>query len=69
MPTVLLIGAGSSRNWGGWLASETFDYLLGCPQVIGGSPEIFGVTARRLPLVLAPKPKRSANATEFASAR
>jgi SIR2-like domain len=30
---VLLLGAGFSRNWGGWLASETFEYLLGCPQV------------------------------------
>ncbi len=29
----LLLGAGFSRNWGGWLASEVFDYLLGCPEV------------------------------------
>ncbi len=26
---VLLLGAGFSRNWGGWLASEAFEYLLG----------------------------------------
>ncbi|WP_398476638.1 SIR2 family protein [Tardiphaga sp.] len=25
----LLIGAGFSRNWGGWLANEAFEYLLG----------------------------------------
>lgn len=30
---ILLLGAGFSRNWGGWLASEAFDYLLGCPEV------------------------------------
>ena len=27
---ILLTGAGFSRNWGGWLASEAFEYLLGC---------------------------------------
>lgn len=26
---ILLLGAGFSRNWGGWLASEAFEYLLG----------------------------------------
>jgi hypothetical protein len=30
---ILLVGAGFSRNWGGWLASEAFEYLLGCPEV------------------------------------
>jgi len=30
---VLLLGAGFSRNWGGWLANETFEYLLGCPEI------------------------------------
>jgi hypothetical protein len=30
---ILLTGAGFSRNWGGWLASETFEYLLGCPEI------------------------------------
>lgn len=25
----LLLGAGFSRNWGGWLANEAFEYLLG----------------------------------------
>jgi hypothetical protein len=29
----LLTGAGFSRNWGGWLADEAFEYLLGCPEV------------------------------------
>jgi len=29
----LLLGAGFSRNWGGWLAAEAFEYLLGCPEV------------------------------------
>lgn len=27
---ILLTGAGFSRNWGGWLASEAFEYLIGC---------------------------------------
>jgi len=30
---ILLLGAGFSRNWGGWLAAEAFEYLLGCPQI------------------------------------
>jgi hypothetical protein len=34
----LLLGAGFSRNWGGWLASEVFDYLLGCPEVLSNPP-------------------------------
>lgn len=33
MNYVLLLGAGFSRNWGGWLANETFEYLLGCPEI------------------------------------
>src|SRR6266481_6084203 len=33
MPHILLTGAGFSRNWGGWLADEAFEYLLGCPEV------------------------------------
>lgn len=33
MQNILLLGAGFSRNWGGWLASEAFEYLLGCPEV------------------------------------
>src|SRR5579885_3177385 len=36
MNTVLLLGAGFSRNWGGWLANEAFEYLLGCPQIDAG---------------------------------
>jgi hypothetical protein len=34
MQHFLLLGAGFSRNWGGWLASEVFEYLLGCPEII-----------------------------------
>jgi hypothetical protein len=30
---ILLTGAGFTRNWGAWLASEAFEYLLGCPDV------------------------------------
>ncbi len=33
MPHYLLTGAGFSRNWGGWLANEVFEYLLGAPEV------------------------------------
>jgi hypothetical protein len=31
---ILLVGAGFSRNWGGWLASEAFEYLLGSRELI-----------------------------------
>jgi len=34
MADLLLIGAGFSRNWGGWLATEAFEYLLGSPEVV-----------------------------------
>lgn len=34
MADLLLLGAGFSRNWGGWLATEAFEYLLGCPEVV-----------------------------------
>lgn len=33
MSDLLLIGAGFSRNWGGWLATEAFEHLLGSPEV------------------------------------
>jgi hypothetical protein len=33
MTLILLTGAGFSRNWGGWLASEAFEYVLGRPEV------------------------------------
>jgi hypothetical protein len=33
MTHILLTGAGFSRNWGGWLASEAFEYLLGCTEI------------------------------------
>lgn len=33
MSCFLLTGAGFSRNWGGWLASEAFEYLLGRPEL------------------------------------
>ena len=39
MKRYLLIGAGFSRNWGGWLASEVFEFLLGDPDV-AASPEL-----------------------------
>lgn len=29
MSNFLLTGAGFSRNWGGWLAEEAFEFLLG----------------------------------------
>jgi hypothetical protein len=32
MAHYLLTGAGFSYNWGGWLASEAFEYLLGAPE-------------------------------------
>jgi hypothetical protein len=34
MTHYLLLGAGFSRNWGGWLAGEVFEYLLGRPEVV-----------------------------------
>src|ERR1700741_3758638 len=33
MTRILLTGAGFSRNWGGWLANEAFEYLLGCDGI------------------------------------
>jgi hypothetical protein len=30
----LLTGAGFSANWGGWVAAEAFEYLLGCPEIL-----------------------------------
>src|SRR5665213_3357288 len=30
---ILLLGAGFSRNWGGWLTNEVFEYLLGCTEI------------------------------------
>lgn len=33
MTHILLTGAGFSRNWGGWLADEVFEYLLGCSEI------------------------------------
>jgi hypothetical protein len=37
MAHYLLTGAGFSYNWGGWLASEAFEYLLGAPET---TPEL-----------------------------
>lgn len=37
MNRLLLLGAGFSRNWGGWLASEAFEYLIGCSQVVANN--------------------------------
>jgi len=33
MLRILLTGAGFSRNWGGWLADEATDYLMGHPRI------------------------------------
>ncbi len=33
MSYILLTGAGFSHNWGGWLASEAFEYLLGSDEL------------------------------------
>lgn len=45
MPKILLLGAGFSRNWGGWLATEVFEYLLGCPE-ISNNPHLKAVLWR-----------------------
>src|SRR5262245_51631512 len=45
--SILLIGAGFSRNWGGWLASEAFEYLLGCPEVDAGLRDLLWRHKRR----------------------
>jgi hypothetical protein len=29
---VLPLGAGFSHNWGGWLAREVAEYLIGCKE-------------------------------------
>lgn len=33
MNFLLLLGAGFSRNWGGWLADEAFEYLIGHNEI------------------------------------
>ncbi|MDJ0794370.1 MAG: SIR2 family protein [Woeseiaceae bacterium] len=33
MKFYVLLGAGFSHNWGGWLANEVLDYLIGCPEI------------------------------------
>src|ERR1700759_3930922 len=33
MRYILLTGAGFSRNYGGFLATEAFEFLLGCPEL------------------------------------
>lgn len=45
MKHILLLGAGFSRNWGGWLAVEVFEYLLGSPYIIN-TPGLKGVLWR-----------------------
>ena len=47
MTFVLLLGAGFSRNWGGWLASEAFEYLLSCPQVDGDIRDLLWTHRRK----------------------
>ena len=34
MRNIALLGAGFSFNWGGWLANEVFEYLIGTPEVL-----------------------------------
>lgn len=48
MRSVVLIGAGFSRNWGGWLASEAFEYLLGCPEITS-RPHLKGLLWKHQP--------------------
>jgi hypothetical protein len=33
MNTLILLGAGFSRNWGGWLAKEVLNHLIGVPEI------------------------------------
>ena len=33
MSQLLLTGAGFTRNWGGWLSNEAFEFLLGCSEM------------------------------------
>jgi len=33
MNAVILLGAGFGHNWGGWLAKEVFDHLIGVPEI------------------------------------
>lgn len=40
MNLILLLGAGFSYNWGGWLASEAFEYLLGREEVDAHGREV-----------------------------
>jgi hypothetical protein len=48
MADLLLLGAGFSRNWGGWLATEAFEYLLGCPEV-ASNPSLGSLLWRHQP--------------------
>jgi len=48
MSHILLLGAGFSRNWGGWLASEAFEYLVGCPE-ISSNPHLLDLLWRYQP--------------------
>jgi hypothetical protein len=49
MSHILLLGAGFSRNWGGWLSAEAFEYLLGCPE-ISRNPHLRAVLWRNQPI-------------------
>lgn len=40
MKKILLLGAGFSRNWEGWLGSEVAEYLLGHPLIDEGQREL-----------------------------
>jgi len=47
VPHIALLGAGFSRNWGGWLAPEAFEYLLGCSPVDEGLRHLLWSYKRR----------------------
>jgi hypothetical protein len=51
MANILVTGAGFSRNWGGWLADEAFEYLLG---VDGLHPRV-----RRMLFLVAARKRKS----------
>lgn len=34
MNHIVLLGAGFTRNWGGWLANEVFEFLIGTPELL-----------------------------------
>jgi hypothetical protein len=47
MPHILLLGAGFSRNWGGWLAVEAFEYRLNSTHLDGPIRDLLWSYKRR----------------------